>query len=267
MTDFYENNIDNKDQEAKADKGGYKPHCERPLSKTLPLCDGNNVEPKGVNGPLVAKIPVVLAEKDIQIDTEACIKMPCRDYEIKRITKDVYLTQCKLLPLAGKIENGKLMTGKLCISGYVLKNMEYVPSGHCGYSQVLDKTDKIPFNCITEVAYVRSPQIRVRKNSNQVDYLCSNMKCDCTDPNQYMGKNPFENEFIETVAFNEEPFCELEKSKIISADIQKAPYFTPNHLADEKNEKGCMPFSILTEKMVIYIRVKVLQLQQVNIGC
>ena len=47
-------------------------------------------------------------------------------FEIKRITKNVYLTQCKLLPRSGKIgKDGTLISGKLFISGFVRKNIEY----------------------------------------------------------------------------------------------------------------------------------------------
>jgi hypothetical protein len=48
--------------------------CGKIEAVTLPLCDGENIKPTGTYGPLVAKIPVVLAEKDIQIDIEAEIE-------------------------------------------------------------------------------------------------------------------------------------------------------------------------------------------------
>ena len=44
-------------------------------SQPLPLSDGVFIMPAGINGPLVAKIPVVLAEREIQIDVEAELKL------------------------------------------------------------------------------------------------------------------------------------------------------------------------------------------------
>ena len=50
---------------------------------------GVNIIPDGINGPLVVKVPVVLAQRNIQIDVEAEIKLKEPFYEIKRIKKNV----------------------------------------------------------------------------------------------------------------------------------------------------------------------------------
>ena len=94
-------------------------------AQTLPLSSGVNIIPDGINGPLVVKVPVVLAQRNIQIDVEAEIKLKEPFFEIKRIKKNVVLTQCKLLPISGRIVDGVPITGKLFISGFVRKNIEY----------------------------------------------------------------------------------------------------------------------------------------------
>ncbi|MDF2486790.1 MAG: hypothetical protein K0R46_2958, partial [Herbinix sp.] len=61
------------------------------------------------------KIPKVLAEFIIQIDSEATIRLNEPAYEIKRIEKQVFLTQCRFIP----------PTNKVFIEGYIRKNIEY----------------------------------------------------------------------------------------------------------------------------------------------
>ena len=50
------------------------------------------------NNPIV-KIPVVLAERTLQIVVEANIPLCPPAVEIKRVLKDVFLQQCKLVPV------------------------------------------------------------------------------------------------------------------------------------------------------------------------
>ncbi len=56
-------------------------------SKTVPMCEGTNLTPETVATPVVAKIPVVLAEKEIQIDVESKTRLKEKFLEIKRIKK------------------------------------------------------------------------------------------------------------------------------------------------------------------------------------
>ena len=60
------------------------------------------------------KIPKVLSEFIIQIDTESKIRLNERAYEIKRIENQVFLTQCRYIP----------PTDKVFIEGYIRKNIE-----------------------------------------------------------------------------------------------------------------------------------------------
>lgn len=46
------------------------------------------------------KVPVVLAERTLQIVVESTIPLNPPAFEIKRVLKNVFLTQCKLVPAA-----------------------------------------------------------------------------------------------------------------------------------------------------------------------
>jgi hypothetical protein len=229
-------------------------------SQTLPLSDGVTITPVGINGPLVAKIPVVLGEREIQIDIEAEFRLKEPYYEIKRIKKNVYLTQCKLLPRSGIIEDGVLKSGKLFISGFVRKNIEYA-TADCVEEKIVSgriahTTVDVPFTAVTEVVYAVPPVVNLRGAQVEVDLLNS---CTCHDcKGTLIGKSGCEQSFEDSINFTEKPYCELEGVRIIEEDLHRDPINYYSNLNVQLYNK-------VVEKMVIYVRVKVLQLQQVNI--
>lgn len=229
-------------------------------SQTLPLSDGVTITPVGISGPLVAKIPVVLGEREIQIDIEAEFRLKEPYYEIKRIKKNVYLTQCKLLPRSGIIEGGVLISGKLFISGFVRKNIEYA-TADCVEDKVVSgriahTTVDVPFTAVTEVVYAVPPVVNLRGAQVEVDLLNS---CTCHDcKGTLIGKSGCEQSFEDSITFTEKPYCELEAVRIIEEDLHRDPLNYYSNLNVQLYNK-------VVEKMVIYVRVKVLQLQQVNI--
>jgi hypothetical protein len=228
-------------------------------SQTLPLSDGVFISPVGINGPLVAKIPVVLAEREIQIDVEAELRLKEPFFEIKRIKKNVYLTQCTLLPRSGVIVDGVPVTGKLFISGYVRKNIEYATADCIGDKAVSGRiahtTIDTKFTAVTEVTYVVPPVVNFRGVQTEVDLLNTSHE-DCKDFN--MGKSGCELSFEESTTFTEKPYCELEEVRLIEADLLRCP------IKYNTNSKVQL-YDKIIEKMVIYVRVKVLQVQPVNI--
>ena len=230
-------------------------------SQTLPLSSGTTITPMGRSGPIVAKIPVVLGEREIQIDVEAVFKLNEPFFEIKRIKKNVYLTQCKLLPRSGVIApDGTLVSGKLFISGFVRKNIEYA-TADCIEKEIVSgriahTTIDVPFTAVTEVIYTVPPVVRVRGIQREIDLLSS---CGCQDcTGAIIGKSDCEQYLEENITFNESPYCELEGVRIFEDDINTDPLY-------HKNNSKVKLYNKVIEKMVIYIRIKVLQLQQVNI--
>ncbi|MCB2293901.1 hypothetical protein LGK95_10245 [Clostridium algoriphilum] len=230
-------------------------------SKTLPLSSGTTIPPVGINGPLVAKIPVVLGEREIQIDVEAVFKLNEPFLEIKRVKKNVYLTQCKLLPRSGVIAaDGTLISGKLFISGFVRKNIEYA-TADCVEKEVTSgriahTTIEVPFTAVTEVVYAVPPVVNLRRPQTEIDLLSG---CGCQDcAGTVIGKSGCEQSFEDNITFTESPYCELEGVRIFEDDINTDPLYN-------KTNSNVQLYNKVTEKMVIYIRLKVLQLQQVTI--
>jgi hypothetical protein len=225
-------------------------------SITLPLSSGVTITPIGINGPLVAKIPVVIAEREIQIDVETELRLNEPYYEIKRIKKTVFLTQCKLLPTSGVITDGVLISGKLFISGYVRKNIEYATAdcaGDKGVSgRIAHTTIDTKFTAVTEVQYTVPPIINTHGVQTEIDLLSGSTCHDRKDIS--MGKSLCELSFEENTIFTENPYCELESVRIFEADLNRDSIKHPTKL-----------YNKIVEKMVIYVTIKILQLQQVNI--
>jgi len=256
-----------KDYEKKYEKD-YEKKCERKCeaevisSRTLVECDGQNITPLGINGPLVAKIPVVIAERNVQIDVEAKIKLEEPAYEIKRIKKDVFLTQCKLIPRAA-FPNQFLRTGKLFIAGFVRKNIEYA-TVECIGSEVVSgiikhTTADVPFECITAVEFVTPPIVNVRGVTREIELFSSHSAGCSPCAENILGKSLCEQDFEDSINFTEKFFCELEEIRIFEEDIHK------DYCPFDSKHPDIQVFKKIVEKMVIFIRLKVLQEQQVNI--
>ncbi len=113
-------------------------------------------------------------EREIQIDIEAEFKLNEPFFEIKRIKKNVYLTQCKLLPRSGVIVDGVLISGKLFISGFVRKNIEYA-TADCIDKKIVSgriahTTIDVPFTAVTEILYAVPPLVNARGAQTEIDF-------------------------------------------------------------------------------------------------
>jgi len=107
-------------------------------------------------GPAFVKIPVVLAEVNITIPVEATITLDQPAIEIKRIKKNVYLTQSRIIPFS---QDDQFNTGILFIAGFIRKNIEYATKtcrtagtpNVCG--DIRHCTVEVPFNFTTRKTF------------------------------------------------------------------------------------------------------------------
>lgn len=186
------------------------------------------------------KVPVVLAEFAVQIDVESKIKLNCPAYEIKRVEKQVFLTQCRYI-------SG---TDKVFIGGYIRKNIEYASkaciSKHGMSGMIKDETVQVPFQVATAVRFRRRPRVFPNPRPTEARYYDA-----CR-----IGKDIREADRASFEIFNEPVYPELLWSRIYDADI------------DEKGKPiDCLPneeeFQCFIDKSVVYIGVKLLQKQQI----
>lgn len=213
-------------------------------------------------GATVVKIPVVLAEVNITIPVEADIKLDEEVIEIKRIRKNVYLNQSRIIPFSGGTVPG---TGLLFISGFVRKNIEYATNecrrhesvNVCG--DIRHCTVEVPFNFTTRITFIREPIFVENTIPSELEFFTDKNKGynGCSDP--VIGRNTCDQSFFFTEFFNEKPFTELVRADIAEIDILKNS--NSDYYGDSKERNS----TILTEKLVLNLTLKVLQNQQVRV--
>ncbi|HWT75127.1 MAG TPA: hypothetical protein VN258_10470 [Mobilitalea sp.] len=186
------------------------------------------------------KIPKVLAEFVVQIDSEAVIRLNDPAFEIKRVEKQVFLNQCRFIP----------PTNKVFLEGFIRKNIEYSSKtcsrGNAIGGTIKDTTAHIPFKVFTKVDFREKPQIMPNLPPMVARYF----------DEKRMGKNIREADRSDVEILNEPVFCELEWTAVFDADIDHVGM----PIDDFKNEEVFQEF---TDKSVVFICIKLLQKQQV----
>jgi hypothetical protein len=237
-------------------------HCAEVKTLQQSLTEQASVAPSVIApGPVVVKVPVVIAETNITIPVEATIKLDHPAIEIKRIRKNVYLNQSRVIPFS---QDGLFGTGILFIAGFIRKNIEYATKtcnrhgspNICG--DIRHCIVEVPFNFTTRITFLRPPIFITNTPSLEVEFFSDkNKSCDaCADP--VIGRNVCDQGLFNSEFFNEKPFTELVRADIAEVDIHTDPY------------KDCeIPteqlFTKLTEKVVVNLTLKVLQNQQVRV--
>jgi hypothetical protein len=202
------------------------------------------------------KVPLVLAETTLQIVVEADIHLDPPACEIKRVLKDVFIEQCKLVPVGPftEIDDTGFFTSagaKLFVSGFIRKNIEYATKGCNGPLRSL--TAKVPFSGfadLTQEGDLLNPPIFGFGEQSRAQFL---------DPKH--GESPRLDKFFfrNSVIYNEQPFCELISAEFFELD------FSPNNHHDSCKNKF-KAFDTLREKIVTDLTLKVLQVQQIPLN-
>jgi len=229
-------------------------------SETLPLCENIPHTSDVTAGPVTVKIPVVLTECNIAITVQSSLKLKDAVLEIKRIRKNVYLNQCKLIPNS---ENDKPNTGILFLAGFIRKNLEYSTKDHndkgvlCG--KLKQVTVNVPFKCTTRVTFNTPPKFKATTSQDEVEILQTNIEVCNPCEEEITGRDIREQNFRLIEFFNEKVFCELISAEFIESDI----------LENSINKECKLPleqtFHVITEKVVLFLTIKLLQKQNVII--
>ncbi|WP_082235290.1 CsxC family protein [Halobacillus massiliensis] len=224
-------------------------------------CDNTPVKPQVSIGKIITKVPVVLAELNLQLNIDETITFPEPVLEIKDIKKRVNLTQCRLL----------LPTNKLFVKGFVRKNIQYASpsseiekSTECTVASDLHSfTVDIPFECVTEVTdFLSMPVLPKLNNREEFDFgVSKHLPTGYPEKDKLLTSDLSQFHQESQQYYNELPFCELISSKIIEWD----------EALDRKPLPGSAPFNEgyftkVEEKMVLDISLKVLQNQQIRVA-
>ncbi|WP_346898617.1 CsxC family protein [Clostridium sp. UBA7503] len=237
--------------------------CATITSKVQSLTKQIPVTPVVIkSGPVFVKIPVVLAEINITIPVEATIALDQPAMEIKRIKKNVFLTQSRIIPFFQECGPD---TGILFIEGFIRKNIEYATKtcsiietpNVCG--DIRYCTVEVPFNFTTRINFIREPIFIENSIQSELEFFTDKLQgCNaCSDP--VIGRNPCGQSFFSTEFFNEKPFTELVRADIAEVDI----HINPTISCIVPTEQI---FTQFTEKVVVNLTLKVLQQQQIKIA-
>ncbi|HEY8804477.1 MAG TPA: hypothetical protein VIM42_05080 [Clostridium sp.] len=228
-------------------------------SKMLTLCENNPHTSEVTAETVTVKIPVVLTESTVTITIESSLKLEDAVLQIIHIRKNVYLNQCKLIPNS---KDGK--TGILFIDGFIRKSIEYTTKDQndkgasCG--KVKHATVKVPFKCTTRVTFNTYPKFKPNIYQDEVEILRTSNKVFNPCGVDITGRDIREQSFKMIEFFNEKVFCELISAEIAESDILENPI---NRECRTPLEQG---FHDITEKVVLFLTIKLLQNQHVQIS-
>ncbi|MFJ7888551.1 CsxC family protein [Lysinibacillus xylanilyticus] len=225
--------------------------CPVASTEQMPLT--NEITPlvaTPVSAPTI-KVPVVLAEPTLQIVVESDITLTPAATEIKRVKKNVFLNQVKLVPVSfARIDNTdffKVTRAKLFVAGHIRKNIEYASSACNG--ALRDRIADVKFSGFTDLIFPQIPG-GTTPILGISEFAEANFLNEKTQMDARLDKAFFQN----LVKYNEQPFGELVAANFFELD------FSPIMAAPEAT------FSTLREKIVLELTVKVLQVQQVRLG-
>lgn len=194
-----------------------------------------------------SKIPVVIAEKRVNIPVEMVIELEEEALEIKRSSHNIYLNEATLIP----IDDNKQKKGKLFLKGFVRNSLEYSTAKHINNTIISGKIKHsviyIPFECTTVIDYSSLPNFRYKNNIREIVLNVSN----------YSDNNEHINISEQDMKFSEQICCNINKAKI---------YGTRTYSKKPLNDKFKLEsiFSSLREKMIVELSLILTQRQCVN---
>ncbi len=243
-----------------------------PRSTSTNSCDATNVTPNPIGaGTPIIKVPVVLQEVSVQIPMHAMIDFPVdangnqeQVLEIKTIGKKTFLTQCKLINRPGATN------GKLFISGFVRKNIQYASNPVADaegeiLSTIKSLTVEVPFDCVAEIESFLTPPVGPMTDTrDEFGYLISKpLGTGFPEKDRLAGSDLSQFHQISSENYNELPYCELIRADII--EIDESLNRTAFPATGQSNIIGEGTFTQLSEKMVLDLTLKLLQNQQVRV--
>ncbi|MBU3158516.1 hypothetical protein KPL37_01860 [Clostridium frigoris] len=213
---------------------------------------------------LTSTLPIIIAEKNIDIPIESTFRLKNAALDIKNIKKDIYLTSSKLLPMYEKDDILPSLNGKLFLEGFVRNKLDFsVAKGV--YDGIINLDTEcviiyIPFKCTTLINCKVPP---VFSKGKGLDYIPIYISSDClninNDFNQYLSEK--DNQCSEYVNCDTKPInCKIEEVKI----------YETHTLVDRKsfNEKFPleMNFHTIKESIVLNLSLTLIQKQDIVIN-
>lgn len=245
------------EESSKSNEIVVRQECIDVTSNIVESCENTPVKIDGITECVIAKIPVVLAKLNVQINVSTEITFPEMALEIKNIKQKLKVTQCRLIQ----------ETNTLFIKGFVRKNIDYStierrPTTEEVCGDIRHCTVDVPFVCTTPVKFNGLPPAKIiPTTSKKFEYFRKqDLPSDYAEKDELLSSDPSEFNQTSTEYYNDLPYCELVSSKIV--DINE--YLNRKIIKDGPLEEGV--FKKLEEKMVINLVLIVLQKRLVKIN-
>lgn len=215
--------------------------------------------------PFISRIPIIIAEKNIDIPVESTFKLENPALDIKSMKKDVYLTSSTLLPLYENHNMSVSLNGKLFLEGFIRNKLDFsIAKG--AHDNIINLATEsfiiyIPFKCTTLIQYKVPPIFPKKRN---LDYIPIFISSDYVGFNKNYNENYNKDESKEntqcmkytncdTSAIN----CEINQFKIHETItiIDKTPF--------NKDFPIEIKFNTIKENIIINLSLTLLQKQDV----
>lgn len=243
--------------------------CNNPLSTNasaeVGMCTNTPIITRAAvpNGTQLMKVPVVLAELNINANLVANITFPDPVLEIKDIKKRLKIVQSRLVQ-GFTTTNGPVFT--LFLRGFVRKNIQYAtpcPSAtnqNAVSSEMRSFTVDVPFECSTDIplsSFLTIPSFPAIGQRAEFDFFrAQNLGPGFPEKDQLLSSDLSQFHQASIQPLNEIVFTELLASTITEWDeaVDRQP------LPNGPFEEGF--FTRIVEKMVVSFAIKLLQNQQ-----
>lgn len=215
--------------------------CVEVTSEAMIDCTNIPYPISALSSGVVAKIPVIIAELTVQINLSSNITLPEWVIDIKESREQLTITQCTLIQ----------STNILFIKGCVKKDIQYIAkTNNHSIGNSKNISVDIPFKCSTTVSFNGTEPAPLVANDS-CEYKIDFNKDDLSHINQ-----------ATSAFYNEQPFCELTSSRIISFDelSQAIPFPDKKHNIPISNQ-----INKIEEQIVLYLTLKILQYRPVKI--
>ena len=239
------------------------PPCVSVSTSTVANCESTlTTDTTVITAGALAKLPIVLAQFQVQLNINAKITLPQAALEIKEILSSTKLTQSLLLLEPDVVSE----TGNLFLKGFIRKNITYATPGCANESGICGDlrhcTVDIPFACTTTVTYDTLPIPPLSNSAAEFQFFRKQELNDAkfAEKDYLLSADMSEYNQVSIEYFNELPYCELVSSKIVQYDEflnrtalnKEAPF-------EEK------VFNDIEEKIVLTLTLRLLQKQLVQI--
>ncbi|MBU3177984.1 hypothetical protein KPL47_16760 [Clostridium estertheticum] len=213
---------------------------------------------------LISTLPIIIAEKNIDISIESTFRLKNAALDIKNMKKDVYLTSSKLLPMYEKNDTLPLLNGELFLEGFVRNEIDFsIAKGV--YDNIINLDTEcviiyIPFKC-TSLINCKVPP--VFSKGKGLDYIPIYISSDCLNINNdfnehLMEKNTQCGEYIN---------CDIAP---INCKIERVKIYETYTLVDRKPFSKKFPlemkFHTIKENILLNISLTLIQKQDISIN-